>query len=116
MDLCHSGGYTWDLSRTDRIIMTASSEEQGSFDHPDYPNGDFTYNLFNAFDGKWYAPADQDNNGRISVAEAFNYAAVMSIPAQTPTYDDNGDGVSHYGNIANGGPVEDEGRLGNTYL
>jgi hypothetical protein len=116
MDLCHSGGYTWDLSRTDRIIMTASTEEQGSFDHPDHPNGDFTYNLFNAFDGKWYVPADQDYNGRISVAEAFNYAAVASIPAQTPTYDDNGDGISHFKDIANGGPVEDEGRLGNTYL
>lgn len=116
LDYCFAGGFTWDLSRTDRIIMTACTEDQGSHDHPDHPNGDFTYNLFNAFDGKWWGYSDQDNNGMISVAEAFNYASATSISIQTPTYDDNGDGIPHYINIKNGGGVEDEGRLGDTYL
>ncbi|HSV42337.1 MAG TPA: C13 family peptidase, partial [Methanomassiliicoccales archaeon] len=116
LDLCHSGGFTWDLSGDDRIIMTACKEAELSYDHPDAPNGDFTYNLFNALRGYWWAYADLDNNGRVSVAEAFNYAAANSISIQTATYDDNGDGVAHFNNIPNGGPVEDEGRLGNTYL
>jgi len=50
------------------------------------------------------------------VAEAFNHAAEASMADQTPNYDDNGDGVSHFGGISNGGVVEDDGRLGNTYL
>lgn len=116
LDLCFSGGFTWDCSRDNRIIMTASTELQSAFDHPDAPNGDFTYNLFAAFAQLSWVNADEDNNGMISVAEAFNFAAAVSISAQTPTYDDNGDGVPHYSNIPNGGMVEDEGRNGLTYL
>jgi hypothetical protein len=116
LDMCDSGGFTWDLSRDNRIIMTASREDEGARDHPDYPNGDFTYNLFRAFQNIPITHADKDSNGLVSVAEAFNYASLVSILEQTPTYDDNGDGVSHYFDIPNGGVVEDEGRNGLTYL
>lgn len=117
LDLCHAGGFTWDLrGHSNRIVMCACKEEQGAFDKPGYPGGDFVTNLFAAFTGRWGIDADLDDNGKVSVAEAFNYAAHVSIPIQTPTYDDNGDGVSHYGDISNGGVLEDDGRLGNTYL
>lgn len=117
LDLCHAGGFTWDLrGHSNRIIMGACTEEQGAYDKPGYPGGDFVTNLFAAFTGRWGIDADLDDNGKVSVAEAFNHAAEVSIPIQTPTYDDNGDGVSHYSNISNGEMVEDDGRLGNTYL
>ena len=117
LDLCHASGFTWDLrGHSNRIIMSACLEEQGAYDKPGYPGGDFTTNLFTAFRGRWGVDADLDNNGKVSVAEAFNYAAETSIHAQTPTYDDNGDGVAHYSEISNGEMVEDDGRLGNTYL
>ena len=117
LDLCHAGGFTWDLrGHSNRIIMGACTEEQGAYDKPGYPGGDFITNLFAAFTGRWGVDADLDDNGKVSVAEAFNHAAHVSIPKQTPVYDDNGDGVSHYGSISNGMVVEDDGRLGNTYL
>ena len=52
----------------------------------------------------------------VTVSEAFNWAQLVSIKAQTPTYDDNGDGIYHFGPISNGGVVEDDGRLGATTL
>jgi len=117
LDLCHAGGFTWDLrGHSNRIIMGACTEEQGAYDKPGYPGGDFVTNLFAAFTGRWGIDADLDDNGKVSVAEAFNHAAEASIHAQTPNYDDNGDGVSHYSGISNGMMVEDDGRLGNTYL
>ena len=118
MDLCYSGGFTWDLkAHSNRIIMSACLESQGAVDNPSVPNGDFTYNFIRALKkNNWeYAIADMDFNGKVSVAEAFNFAAMASVSYQTPTYDDNGDGVSHSGFIPNGG-VSDDGRLGNTYL
>jgi hypothetical protein len=114
LDTCNSGGFTWDLSRTDRIIMTCCMEEENGFCDDNYAL--FTYNLINAFDNKWWTGADRDKNGRVSVAEAFNSAAAGNNYLATPTYDDNGDGIAHFKDIANGGPVEDEGRLGDTYL
>lgn len=118
LDLCYSGGFTWDLkAHSNRIIMTACLESQGAVDNPNFPNGDFTYNLIHAFQKSYwgYDIADMDFNGKVSLAEAFNFAAITSVSCQTPTYDDNGDGVSHSGFIPNGG-VSDDGRLGNTYL
>ena len=55
-------------------------------------------------------------DGLVTVSEAFNWAQLVSIKAQTPTYDDNGDGIYHFGPISNGGVVEDDGRLGATTL
>ncbi|MCX6651304.1 MAG: hypothetical protein NT131_06590 [Methanomassiliicoccales archaeon] len=118
LDLCYSGGFTWNLhGHSNRIIMTACLESQGAVDNPSIPNGDFTYNLMNAFKNSYYGLiiADMDFNGKVSVAEAFNYAAYYSVPYQTPTYDDNGDGVSHSGFIPNGG-VSGDGILGDIYL
>jgi hypothetical protein len=117
LDMSYAGGFTWDLrGRSNRIIMTACEEDEGAYNKPGYPGGDFTTNLFAALTGRWGIDADLDDNGKVSVAEAFNNAAERSIWKQTPTYDDNGDGVPHFSEISNGEVVEDDGRLGNTYL
>ena len=51
IDRCHSGGFTWDLrGHSNRIIMTACTDLQGSYENSNVPNGDFTYNLFQALD------------------------------------------------------------------
>jgi hypothetical protein len=44
--------------------------------------------------------ADITGNGRVSMSEAFGYAAYMDSRNETPLFDDNGDGVaSTLGNI-----------------
>jgi hypothetical protein len=44
--------------------------------------------------------ADVNDDGKVSMAEAFGYAATMDSRIETPHYDDNGDGIgSTIGNI-----------------
>ena len=47
--------------------------------------------------------ADTDENGYVSMVEAFNYAAAEDIADEIPQYDDNGDGISHTDPVPTGG-------------
>jgi hypothetical protein len=108
---CFSGGFIEDVSKSGRVLMTATEEETPSY-------GNVFVELFTSAlnratrDG---APvnADQDGNGHISMREAFNYAAQNDTTYEIPQYDDNGDGIGHPHPIPQGG----DGDLGAvTYL
>lgn len=107
MGQCYSGAYLPYLSAPNRIIMTASDDDESSWSCDDEGEWDeFLFHFISALlqfqingDGVpvW---ADITNNGRVSLAEAFGYAATMDSRDETPLYDDNGDGLaSTIGNI-----------------
>jgi len=111
MEPCHSGGFVNDLSSPNRVISTATTEENYSWGNL------FVRNFTSAFHkaDPWGMPvdADYDGNGFISMQEAFNYAAFNDYYNEIPQYDDNGDGISHPYPI----PNEGDGYLGaNVYL
>ena len=111
MEQCFSGGFIDDLSASDRVISTATEEETMSW-------GNLFVELFtSAFHRATpygeAVDADHDQNGHISMREAFNYAAEHDYYDETPQYDDNGDGTGHPQPIPQGG----DGSLGAvTYL
>ncbi len=114
---CFGGGMIADLARggSDRIIIAATDELSPSRAMPpNYEYSEFTYHLICALnradpDGN-PVDADANGNGRVSMLEAFNYATTNDTRAETPQYEDNGDGIPHSGNMPAGG----DGALGNT--
>lgn len=108
---CYSGGLIEDLSAANHGISTATTEEDASSG-----NGfirDFTAAL-HGFD-QYGIPvdADADENGYVSMTEAFNYAAPRNSYLHIPQYDDNGDGIPQEAPVPAGG----DGTFGaSTYL
>jgi hypothetical protein len=120
MEQCFSGGLISDMAGSNRIIISAAGEYQPSYAMGPYPYD--TYNEFsyyftcaiNGADEKGKAVnADANNDGVVSMVEAFNYARTHDTAAETPHYEDSGDGVPHSGSMPAGG----DGTLGsNTSL
>lgn len=107
---CYSGGLHWDLSAPNRIIISSTIEEDYSW-YKSQPLEEFT--TFFADGIGIYRLGDSNNDGAVSIAEAFNYASEVDPFDEIPQYDDNGDKVSHAYLIPNGG----DGELGsNTFL
>jgi len=82
---CFSGGFINDLSKSNHVIITSSKEGEMA--------GDFLGPLNNGFDGS----ADLNEDGRISLAELFDYT-ITHIDHETegvfhPLLDDNGDKI-----------------------
>ena len=111
LEPCFCGGFIWDISKFNRVICTATVEEDVSWGNT------FVRGFTSAFHGSdiYGNPVDADTNGDgdISFSEAFNYASVNDYTGEIPQYDDNGDGISHAFPIPNGS----DGALGiNTFL
>ncbi len=87
---CYSGGFIEDLSKSGRVIFTNSGEEELS-------STMFTEALLKAL--MWYegVDADTNNDGCVSMVEAFNYAAEYNSWYNdfTSEFDDDGDGIGH---------------------
>lgn len=107
MEQCVSGKFIPYLSAVNRVIMTACADDMSSYSCDTEGSWDeFCYHFMSALfqftlnlDGTpvW---ADVNDDGKVSMAEAFGYAATMDSRIETPHYDDNGDGVgSTLGNI-----------------
>jgi len=103
MEPCFSGGFIWDLSASNRVICTATVEEDSSWGNT------FVRAFTSAFHGAdiYGNPvnADYSGDGNISMSEAFNYATENDPwypDLEIPQYDDNGDGISHAYPIPNG--------------
>ena len=108
---CFSGGLVEDLTAPSRIICTATIEEAVSWGNL------FIRNFVAALHGRneygTIVNADTNQNGLISMLEAFNYAAKNDYYDEIPQYDDNGDGVPHTDPV----PAAGDGTLGcQTYL
>lgn len=120
MEQCFSGGLIHDMAQGgNRIIMSAAGEYEPSWAmkslNPDYD--EFSYHFTCAINKADHlgnkVNADSDNNGHVSLVEAFNYARSKDTRPETPWYEDSGDGIPHSGAM----PSQGEGTLGsNTSL
>jgi len=109
---CNSGGFIEELSGSNRIICTASRT--------------------NEFADRWIGPfrealegsrnSDYNNDGKISILEAYRYAAEIVDKEEEPNHpqdaliDDNGDGIGHHYNESgyNASNSQSDGYLANT--
>jgi len=94
---CFSGAFIPYLSAPNRVIITACSWNEVAWASNALGFSEFTLHLLNAFYGfhiwGYSTPiwADVNSDGKVSMAEAFGYAATMDSKDETPRYDDNGD-------------------------
>lgn len=108
---CYGGGFVYDLSGENTIIIAGSLEISGA-------SCGFLPGLLNEAFLTYPDEADSDGNGCISIMEAFNYAGehphiYCENGMDLFQYDDNGDGISHMYPLPNAG----DGGLGAvTYL
>jgi len=118
---CFSGGFITDLSGPRRIILTSAGPCQFAYAFEGGQWSVFVYDVMSALHKAtpYGAPVDADDNddGYVSMLEAFNYAERTMEPEyrsiEIPLYDDNGDGYGSNGQMPAGG----DGALGsNTYL
>jgi len=106
MQQCYSGAFIPYLSLSNRVIITACSANEVAWASNALSFSEFTFRILCAFYGfhiwGYDTPiwADVNSDGKISMAEAFGYAATMDSKDETPLYDDNGDQIgSTVGNI-----------------
>jgi len=92
---CFSGGMLQDLNGPRRIIMSAATDVQVSRSRkPGLIFNEFSFWFMAALsgekpDGTGRVNADADGNGKVSMAEAFNFAASNDKTDETPCYEDN---------------------------
>jgi hypothetical protein len=114
LEQCFSGGLIRDMAGKNRIIMSAAGEFEPSWGMEELPYDEFCYHFTCAIRGEdpsgTAVDADTDNDGAITMVEAFNYARLKDTTTETPWYEDSGDGVSNSGSI----PKEGDGALGTT--
>ena len=113
MKQCYGGGYIDDTTKPNRIIMSASSATQVSYGRSANDYGEFTFWYFAALtgnkpDGSGSVNADANNDGKVSIMEAWNFARAHDSAPETPFYEDNGVKPAHSGAMPAGG----EGVLG----
>jgi len=102
MQQCDSGQFIQPLCGTKRVIMTATGSYE-SYSHTSNLDADFdafTFLFISAIngttpDGYPLTGIDKDHNGRISMYEAFYYAAYWD-EKEYPLYDGNEDGVGQH--------------------
>jgi hypothetical protein len=104
IEQCYGGGFIPYLSKTRTVIATACTKDEVSHGWVVKPY----YDIFSYYFGaalKWEKPdgtavnADANQDGKVSLMEAFNYAEANDTASETPQYDDNGDGISHTGQM-----------------
>ena len=90
---CYSGGFISSLSGNNRVITTSCSEDEVAYamSTPGHPYSEFCYRWISATLG--YTPdshnsvdADYNNDGYVSMSEAFNYARAADTQPETPHY------------------------------
>ena len=91
---CYGGGYTTALAGKNRIITTAcSSMETAKAMPPYYKYSEFCYHWIAAANGTTPdgtpVNADYNNDGFVSMEEAFQYASTHDTQTETPQYYSN---------------------------
>lgn len=75
---CYSGGFNNNLNKVGCVVSSACSGSEYSWACPDIPYDEFVYQWTCAVNGadhrKVKVNADYDNNGRVTMLEAFEYA------------------------------------------
>jgi len=89
MGQCNSGGFI-NLAANNRIIATACKDTELSYARTDLLYDEFLYHWISAANGKTpngqYIHADYNNDGKVSMEEAFIYAQTADIKNETPQY------------------------------
>ena len=115
LEQCFSGGFLADLRGTKRVIVSASSEYEFSWGGGPGNHDIFSYHFTSALAGQTHdgtaVNADTDNNGKVSVLEAFNYAVQNDTAAENPFYEDSNDGRGHHGAF----PKDGDGNFGSSF-
>ena len=70
---CEAAGLDDGISGPQRLVTASSREPEKSYEHPDWKNSVFTGLMIDQ--GVLDGAADANGDGRVSVTEAFNYAA-----------------------------------------
>lgn len=96
MEQCFSGGMIYDLRGPNRVIVTACNEVEVSYGGAVYD--DFVMLFASALIGIQQltgdpVDADEDNDGKVSVYEAFRWATTHDTRPETPQYEDSGEGI-----------------------
>jgi hypothetical protein len=119
MEQCFSGGLIRDIgqNRNNMVIMSAAAESEVSYSMNSGSYDEFSYYFTCAINGAdpsgKKVNADTNNDKKVSIVEAFNYARSKDTQSETPQYEDSGDGISHPGKM----PASGEGTLGSkTFL
>ncbi|MBR9860792.1 hypothetical protein GYB22_08600 [bacterium] len=97
MEQCFSGGLIYDLRGENRFVMTAATETQVSYGGAVYD--DFVMLLASALIGTHQldntpVDADANNDGKVSLTEAFRWASDNDTRDEIPQYEDSGEGFS----------------------
>jgi len=115
MEQCYSGGFIGEVSRDSCVVITAceNTEESWACDTEGHYD-EFVYHFQNALSWRtpyWsdYSPVDADSNndGYISMNEAFVYASNHDSQPETPQLDDDGNGLSQEGGDSDDGDYAD---------
>lgn len=120
MQQCGSGSFIQPLSASNRAIVTACESDGTTLLADTEGNWDeFSFHFMSALiqhninqDG---APvlSDTNDDGKVSILEAYNWAMIKDSRPENPMYDDNGDGVGQTSWVPSGG----DGGLGfDTFL
>jgi hypothetical protein len=117
MEQCVSGKFIQYINATNRVILTACSDGESSAGCDTEGQWDeFVYHFMSALygfklpGGLGVADADYYSDGKISMREAFIYAAAHDSREETPLYNDSGDGIG----LSLGPVVFGTGFLGDT--
>jgi hypothetical protein len=108
MKQCYSGSFVPPLTRARRTVMSSCAATQLSYAHSSLQFGEFTYWYFAALtgrkpDGSGNVNADSNNNGKISILEAYNFARSNDRAPETPHFEDNGTPPAVSGPVPSGG-------------
>lgn len=109
MEQCYSGGFLDDLAGPNRIMMSACTADQPSWAMgPSYTWNWYTYFYLAALtgqkpDGAGPVDADVNNDGKVSMAEAHNFARANDQANEQPQMEDNGAAPSAAGAMPAGG-------------
>jgi hypothetical protein len=98
---CHSGGFVDDLQATNRVISTSCDyNETAKAMPPDYLYSEFTYHWISAIAGEspegTAVDADSNDDGFVSMSEAFSYAQNHDTRTETPQYNSTPTYLGHY--------------------
>ena len=90
MEQCHSGGFIDDLQANNRVIATACRFDESSYAMSNLIYNEFVYHWTAAVAGRTpqgaFVNADSNNDGIVSMREAFLYAQNHDIQDETPQY------------------------------
>jgi len=100
MGQCNSGGFIDDLAGENRVISTACLANENSFSMPDMTYDEYVYHWISAISGETpeggMVNADFNNDGWVSIREAFDYAEAEDTQDETPQYSSTPDNLGCY--------------------